>query len=424
MTYITSFLSTLFEFLCIYFTARSFLKQSLVPHRTDILACLFIVTINTAIPSEYAVILWFIAQCFYAFYVIQLNHEKLINRCILFCLTCCLLILTQVVVALVLTLAHIDTSAWYIGLVGTILTLLFLILLLHFRPILSLYMIAIQSALPYRLIMINTYFIVFSLLLLFKMDSPRFYSDPLYFLSVLSLILTANVCISFYDQKLYAKNQEVLFYQKNLPIYETLIHEIRANQHEFSNRIQHLQALPSVCSDYPTICQALLDNAQEYRKPLQSYPLLQIDMPLMAATLYSLSSQADEHAQTIVFDIVSTHLESQISENQLADYVCILVQNAIEACQAGDKIYIRLTSDQGICHFEVRNPCNRYYSPQEIKQFFTKKYSTKPAKTNNETPHGYGLYYLSSQIAKSKGSLGAECMPFENINWMIFSLDI
>ena len=61
----------------------------------------------------------------------------------------------------------------------------------------------------------------------------------------------------YYDQQLFQKQQELLSYQKELPVYQSLVDSIRANQHEFSNRLQYIQNLPRVCKDYESLCQAI-----------------------------------------------------------------------------------------------------------------------------------------------------------------------
>lgn len=115
----------------------------------------------------------------------------------------------------------------------------------------------------------------------------------------------------------------------------------------------------------------------EYSKPLHAYPLLQIDKPLLAATLYNLSCQAEKKDIGIQFDVVSDKLESHASEVDLSDYLSILMQNAIEACSPGDKIYVHLSSADGQTQFEIRNPVPKFISSDEITNFFKNGYTTK-----------------------------------------------
>ena len=54
---------------------------------------------------------------------------------------------------------------------------------------------------------------------------------------------------------------------------------------------------------------------------MANYPLLQINMPLLAASLYSMASHAQEKGIALQFDIVNAVLESHAPEHELTDYI-------------------------------------------------------------------------------------------------------
>ena len=217
------------------------------------------------------------------------------------------------------------------------------------------------------------------------------------------------------------QQQQLIFYKKNQTIYANLIEDIRANQHEYSNRLQHLEHLPLVCKDYDSLRAALGNYTKQYKKTIQAYPLLRINMPLLAASLYSLYTQAETKGITIQFDVVSEILHSSVPEYELTDYLCILTQNAIEACKPGDIIYVFMESDDQHVHFTIRNPSRVSYSPSEISNFFKKGYTTKQDVDSN-LKHGFGLYTLSHNIKKRHGILFADCIEFDEIYWIIFKM--
>ena len=236
-------------------------------------------------------------------------------------------------------------------------------------------------------------------------------------------MIAANSCILYYDQKLYAREQALIAYQKNLPIYEALIGEIRSSQHEYSNRLQSLQFLSESCNTYDELVAALHKYTEAYSKPLHSYPLLQIDMPLLSASLYNLSSRAEKKEIAVRYDVVSENIHSHAPEEELSDFCCILLQNAIEACSSGDSIYIHMSSTEEYFSFEIRNPTKEFYSQKQISQFFKKTYSTKQnLQKEDEIPHGLGLYHLLNQIIKYNGKISADCISFNGEYWMIFKL--
>lgn len=96
------------------------------------------------------------------------------------------------------------------------------------------------------------------------------------------------------------------------------------------------------------MCKALANYTEKYKKTTPCYPLLCIDKPLIAASLYSMFIQAEADNIRLHFDIIKSHITSKLPEYELADCICILTQNAIEACHDGDHIYIHMDSYDGM----------------------------------------------------------------------------
>ncbi|MBU5429847.1 hypothetical protein KQI22_07190 [Kineothrix sp. MSJ-39] len=289
------------------------------------------------------------------------------------------------------------------------------------------------AALPFRLILINSYMILLFLLLSFRLNFLTLYSSSvsaLIYCCTALFLVALNLWLLYYDQRNRLQQQAINSYHKNMPIYDSLIQEIRANQHEYVNRLQSLANLPVMYKDYDSLSKALQSYAQGFANPMANYPLLQINMPLLAASLYNLAGHAQEKGITMQFDIVSTTLESHVPEHELTDYITILTQNAIEACKQGDTIYALLNSKDGYVHFEIRNPVPAMISPEETGNFFKRGYSTKQIQTDPDTSksnqagnrRGLGLYYLQTNVIKTGGSVGADCIAYDKTYYMIFRL--
>lgn len=310
------------------------------------------------------------------------------------------------------------------GIIGNTITLVTATFFLYITPISKLYQLIVHAALPYRMILLNSYLIFISILITFKVDASKLYQNPSYIFAVLTLLVAANICLLYYDAYVQQQQKEILSYKKNTAIYESLIGEIRSRQHEYSNRIQTLQTLPVTCKDYDSICLALKKYTEEYVKPVHAYPLLCIDMPLLSAGLYHLASKAEQAEITVQFDVVTNHLESHALEYQLSDFACILLQNAIEACHSKDVIYVHISSENKQTHIEIRNPSPNFILAQDIRKFFKKGFTTKKVQSK-DLPHGYGLYTLLRQIHKLGGTIEAECA--ENLDgtyWIIFRIEV
>ena len=414
---------TILEYICIAIITKSFSRQSLRPTSRDI-GMLFAICLLSFIPNRYPIALWMIGLFIYFFYITFSVKKSFWDRLNLYFLSYGSIILLNLLSYVLISLI-LSTEAWYVPILGNLCSIFFAILLFRYSTCRKLYEFLCVAKLPYKLFWLNTFLLFILMLLFFKINANDFYINLIYWLAITIFLFITNICILYYDRQLFEKQQKLISYEKNLPIYQALIDEIRGAQHEFSNRIQHFQKLPYVCKDYKSLSQALLENSAYYRKPLQNYKLLQINMPLLAATLYSFACKAAQQNIILTFNIQTLDLISSVPEYQLTDYVSILTQNAIESSKKGDRIYLSISSNQNRFQLEIRNPSEKHISATDIKHFFEKGYSSKgQIPKSDHTPHGYGLYFLHHKITHLGGTIGAECMEFQKKYWIIFRLEI
>ena len=118
-------------------------------------------------------------------------------------------------------------------------TLIFLIIVFQFTKYRRIYFTLTKTVFLFKILIINTYIVVSGILLLLKINSANFYNNITAIISFLAILIAFNSCLLFYEQRLNFEKQKVISYEENLPLYQSLIDEIRSNQHEFSNRIQN-----------------------------------------------------------------------------------------------------------------------------------------------------------------------------------------
>lgn len=147
-----------------------------------------------------------------------------------------------------------------------------------------------QASYLLRILTLNTYLVILFCLAFFKIYPQQIYEILSLVITLLTLLAAINIWILYYDQRTRLQQQEIDSYQKNMPIYDSLIQEIRANQHEYANHLQSLANLSVMYKDYDSLSRALQSYSQEFSNPMANYPLLQINMPLLAASLYSMQA--------------------------------------------------------------------------------------------------------------------------------------
>lgn len=355
---------TICEFFIAYYITKTYLHKSYKPQFKDFVTCGCLLLVCILIPDHKGILTWACAHVIYLTYVCtqqKRSEASMQDRYLLFCLIHNSMLIIEGVFSIPLTLLLrlIPMPELLFMLIANI-TLTVLTPALFLVPALrNMYDRIRYAALPFRLLLINSYMVLLFLLLSFKLNLLTLYKDEIsaiiYCCTALFLV-AINLWLLYYDQRTRLQQQAINSYHKNMPLYDSLIQEIRANQHEYVNHLQSLANLPVMYKDYESLSKALQSYAQEFSNPMADYPLLQINMPLLAASLYNLSILAREKGITLQFDIAATTLKSHIPEHELTDYITALTQNAIDACKEGDTIYIRLDSKDGSVRFEIRNP--------------------------------------------------------------------
>ncbi len=419
---------------------KSMNHRSLRPTPADFFFYLGIILAVLLVPSEPAIFKWVFGLLLYLVYIFITVEDTALNRFLLFMLTHGSIFLLQcILLGIMYFIFRIEAfNGTGISFLGNFLTFVSAAAFFQLPFAKHLFDYVKQASYLLRILTLNTYLVILFCLAFFKIYPQQIYEILSLVITLLTLLAAINIWILYYDQRTRLQQQEIDSYQKNMPIYDSLIHEIRANQHEYANHLQSLANLSVIYKDYDSLSRALQSYSQEFSNPMVNYPLLQINMPLLAASLYSMASHAQEKGIALQFDIVNAILESHAPEHELTDYITILTQNAIEACKAGETVYALLDSKDGAVRYEIRNPVPTMISPEEIGNFFKRGYSTKQTQADSDAAskqassdatskqaddkRGLGLYYLQTNVTKSGGSVGADCVCYEGSCHMIFRL--
>lgn len=417
----------LIENLCAFLLLKSFQGKPKIPNWIDVIFFLpgFI---NAPLPDSYGTFSLVYNQILSILYCYFSCDRKLIPSVFLHC---CINILIQFIeglVILLLTPVMQVLPITYLPLVGTTTTILLVALVAFWAPCAALYRRILTGGFPLKFLILNTYLGINLKTLFYKFHMTDIYEFVILLFATLFLLLSVNICIFYYEKQLKEKQKALLVYEKNKPLMETLISDVRSSQHEYANRLQSIATLVNVCKDYDSLRESLLKYTKKYNTVHKCYPLLSLNMPLVASTLYNLTTMAEKQGITVLYDIPSPELKCSVSEHIIVDFLHILTQNAIEATSPEECIYITLANEEQAFYFEVQNPVDHHISQDEFESFFQKGYSTKTDESHPKldfaAPHGYGLSELLSQVNKLGGMVSADCIFHENKNWAVFSLTL
>ena len=438
---ITYIFNPILETSAAIFVIKTQSHRSLRLRFSDFILYLSMILTLLLFSSDHPVFMWVFGLLLYLVYIFATIKDTALNRFLLFMLVHGGIFLLQCAILGIMYFVFRITSfnTISISLLGNFLTFVSAVLFFQMPFTKHLFDHVKQASFLLRILVLNTYLVVLFCLAFFKIYPRQIYEILSLVITLLTLLAAINIWILYYDQRTRLQQQEIDSYQKNMPIYDSLIQEIRANQHEYANHLQSLANLSVMYKDYDSLSRALQSYSLEFSNPMANYPLLQINMPLLAASLYSMASHAQEKGITLQFDIVNAVLESHSPEHELTDYITILTQNAIEACKTGDTVYALLDSKDGAVRYEIRNPVPAMISPEEIGNFFKRGYSTKQTQSSSDAAskradsaaygqaddkRGLGLYYLQTNITKAGGSVGADCVCYEGSYFIIFRLTL
>lgn len=309
-----------------------------------------------------------------------------------------------------------------IGFLGNLLSLAVIIILFR-KPAHKIFTQITTTSFTYKVSLTSFYLILASLLIGCQHNIDYLYSNAILFLIIILVIVISNVLLLYYEKVISTKNTHLEYFEKYLPIYENLINDIRANQHEFTNRIQALQILFDSGQINAELSEQLKEYTNAYVKPLHAYPLLTLKSPLLVASLYSQYLDAQANGITVSFDVSCKELVSSTSEIELTDLATILLQNAIEASKPGYNIYVSIGVENDKSIIEVRNIVDETINDSDITNFFKSSYTTKSSSDKSKR-RGYGLYYLNKTVTQNKGTILATVVPHKDKHWIIFRITV
>ncbi|MCI8780019.1 MAG: GHKL domain-containing protein [Lachnospiraceae bacterium] len=223
---------------------------------------------------------------------------------------------------------------------------------------------------------------------------------------IIFLFLTFALVI-FFAMRSQKKEQAIHYYETYLPILDDMILNIRKTQHNHNNAIQAIASLPQSATDYNSLASALEQYSIYMAKNTLPTQFLHFENKLLAALLYNKYCLAAEHGIYLDIAIHNHFYKSELTEFQIVDLCGILLDNALEACHAGDTIYVEIGTvlQENISitlppfAFTAKNP-----GPEATQDFINKIFTTGySSKTDTSSEHGLGLPYIKSLVQKHHG---------------------
>ena len=184
---------------------------------------------------------------------------------------------------------------------------------------------------------------------------------------------------------------------------DALTDALRAQQHEFANRLHTIAGLMEL-GDHETAARYALDISGASAGLVESITE-RVEQPEIAAMLLAKSTVASEHGVELVLSEDSHLTETPADTNMVLSIAGNLIDNGIEAAAGGSeprRVAARMVAREGTVTIEVSDSGPGV--PDElVSQIFTDGFTTKPG--GGRRHHGIGLALVHRLVRRAGGAI-------------------
>ncbi|MCJ8010942.1 GHKL domain-containing protein [Paenibacillus sp. KQZ6P-2] len=236
-------------------------------------------------------------------------------------------------------------------------------------------------------------FLLYMILSSANPDSPGIHPFLMEFMVVM---VSAILGWLFYEQRrAQVTENRIKAIEKYIPIIDELVAEVRARQHEFSNKLLAISSILQSAEDMETAREQVSMYVDNVKLTDGQHELLNMDHKVIAGFLYTKMKRAEQLKMNLCIERSVPVSDFPCEDHDLIEVLGILIDNAMEACYGGDTITVNMLRYHDRYELTVSNPAE-YMDNTRMMQLFKLGYSTK---STHSKDRGYGLYNVQ-QIAK------------------------
>ncbi len=254
-----------------------------------------------------------------------------------------------------------------------------------------------DDSLPVKLLIGNTTAFLCALVAFLDFDATKTSDHLLTITGTILTLLIINLFVGIYMQKHSAEKKRIILLEQYIPVIEELITQVRARQHEFNNRLLAISAAAQTASSLEQAKAEIAELTAGLQFDITEKSLLGCDSKITAGMIFSKIKYAETKKIKVVSEITAPLKEAAMRELDVVEIVGILMDNAIEASNTGDIIYVNIEHHNDGLSISVSNPYEMQ-STTEFIRMFRRGFSTKAG----SGARGYGLANVK-EIAERQG---------------------
>lgn len=257
-----------------------------------------------------------------------------------------------------------------------------------------------DNSLLVKLLIGNTAALLGALVVFLDFDATKTADHSLIILGVITALAVINLFVGIYTQKHSAEKKRINMLEQYIPVIEELITQVRARQHEFNNRLLAISAAAQTASSLEQAKNVIAELTTGLQLDISEKSLLNSDSKITAGMIYSKIKYAEMKKITVVSEITASLISRAAHEIDIVEIVGILMDNSVEAANAGDAIYIKIEKLSAGLSITVSNPYDMLSATDFVKMF-RRGFSTK----TEDGARGYGLANVKKIVERLHGKI-------------------
>lgn len=252
-----------------------------------------------------------------------------------------------------------------------------------------------------KLMVVNVFILFLMMVMSADFESVMLFQNRVQLFLVLFFIVIFLSWLLIEQRRSEIMENRIRTTEQYIPIIDELVLEVRARQHEFSNKLLAISSLVETTDDIHVARTKMQDYVKNIHLSNGQYELLNMDHKVIAGFLYTKMKRAEQLKIDLRIERTVPVHQYQCEDVDLIEVLGILIDNALEASLGGDKIYVAMKEVSGHLEITISNPAD-YMSNDQFMQLFELGYSTKSIHAFNR---GYGLHNVKEIAERYNGKI-------------------
>lgn len=271
-----------------------------------------------------------------------------------------------------------------------------------------------------KIMLVNTLVAVLLIVIYINFDTTVLLKNILYIVIVFSFVIIINLWIVYEQNYSVKREKRVDAIERYIPVIDEMVSEVRARQHEFNNKLLAITSIVETANDLPSAKEQIQKYTQHVVMTDKLNEVLLSESKVIAGFLYTKMRLAELKKIQMKINIHTSFQQIHVEEYEIVEVLGILLDNAIEACQPHDKMYVQINRVEEQIEIKVSNP-HSYIAKSTFIKMFDKGYTTKNIQSKTR---GYGLYNVKQIVLQCGGKLITSNMEIDGRNYVTIGVQL